>query len=82
MLRTRLFEIADQRGIRYAWMADQLGYTREYLSRIKHGVAPITDEFQRRACALFPDVQPGTLFFDDDGGEFHHSVDKVAIAGD
>lgn len=82
MLRTRFFQIADERGIRYNWLASQLGYTPEYLSRIKHGFFPITDEFQRRACAIFADVSPDALFFDVSGESNHHSVneDKEAIA--
>lgn len=51
--------------MRYTWLAKRLGYRPEYLSRIKHGTEPITQEFQRRVRALFPDVPPEALFFDD-----------------
>lgn len=82
MERTRVFEIADKRGIRYNWIAQQMGYTPEYLSRIKGGTYPITEEFRRRACDLFSDVDPGLLFFDDDVDSSQHSLTKVAVAGD
>lgn len=74
MRKTRLFQIADARGIRYKWIAGQLGYTPEYLSRIKHGDEPVTDEFQRRVCVLFPDVAPEELFFVDGGSTKNRSV--------
>ncbi len=74
MRRTRLFDIADERGIRYNWIAAQLGYSREYLSRIKHGDEPVTDEFQRRASVLFSDVPVEVLFFEDSGSPKNHSV--------
>lgn len=80
MLRTRLFEIADERGIRYTWLAKQLGYTPEYLSRIKHGTYPITEEFRRRVCALFANLDPDTLFFVESGDKEHHSVTSIAVA--
>lgn len=80
MRRTRLFEIADERGIRYAWIATQLGYSREYLSRIKHGDEPVTDEFQRRASLLFSDVPTETLFFEDGGSQENQSVSLETTA--
>lgn len=80
MRRTRLFDIADERGIRYNWIAAQLGYSREYLSRIKHGDEPVTDEFQRRASVLFSDVPVEVLFFDDSGSHENHSVLSVSDA--
>lgn len=73
-MRTSLFQIADEMGIRYTWLAEKLGYTVEYLSRIKHGRVPITDEFQRRVCLLFPDIDPAVLFFAGDGSHANHSV--------
>lgn len=74
MRKTRLFQIADARGIRYKWIAGQLGYTPEYLSRIKHGDEPVTDEFQRRVCVLFPDITPEELFFMESGSSKNRSV--------
>lgn len=79
MLKTRFFEVADERGIRYSWIARQMGYTKEYLSRVKHGVMPITEEFQRRACALFTDVPSEALFFEADGESIHHSVMPITV---
>lgn len=78
MRKTRLFEIADERGIRYKWIAAQLGYTPEYLSRIKHGDEPVTAEFERRACGLFADVPAEFLFFDAAGSHENHSVLTVS----
>lgn len=83
MLRTRLFDIADERGVRYTWLADRLGYTKEHLSRVKGGTRAITEEFQRRVCELFPDLAVADLFFDDGVGELQQSLqyeDKEAVA--
>lgn len=77
-IRTRFFEIADERGIRYTWLAKQLGYTPEYLSRIKHGTFPITAEFQRRACELFSDVPANDLFFADSVGDIQQIMEVVS----
>lgn len=77
MLRTRLFAIADERGIRYKWLAQQMGYTQEYLSRVKHGRGPITEEFRRRACLVFSDVPETTLFFVADDEQNHRSMTPV-----
>ena len=78
MLRTRLFDIADERGVRYTWLAAKLGYSKEFLSRVKGGTRAITPEFQRRVCELFPDIAPNTLFFDDTVGELQQSLNEVA----
>lgn len=74
MLRTRLFEIIDARGIRYRWLAEKMGYSPEYITRVKSGAKPITDEFRRRACALFPEIPESLLFFADSVDSSQHSL--------
>jgi len=73
-VKTNMFKIADDRGIRYTWLAGKLSYTPEYLSRIKHGAVPITEEFQRRVCELFPEIPMTELFFEGDVSIHNHLV--------
>lgn len=79
MVRTRLFEIVDERGIRYRWLAAKMGYTPEYISRVKTGTAPITEEFQRRACALFSDVPADILFFADAVDDDQQTLEEIGV---
>ena len=40
----------QSRGLKHAWVANELGYTPEYFSRVLRGMTPLTAEFRQR-CA-------------------------------
>lgn len=35
-------------GFRHAWVAQQLNYTPQYLSRVLNGKSPVTESFRQR----------------------------------
>lgn len=48
----RLFAILADQGRSLTWLASRMNYTREYVSLIKSGKRPVTDEFVRRAASV------------------------------
>ena len=38
----------EGRGLRHWWVASQLGYSAQYLSRVLNGANPVTQEFRQR----------------------------------
>lgn len=49
---SRLTEILDARGIKYAWLARQVGYQRAYLSHVKAGRYSPSATFRARAAQV------------------------------
>jgi transcriptional regulator with XRE-family HTH domain len=47
-----LFAILAEQGRSLTWLASRMHYTREYISLVKSGKRPVTDEFMRRAAAV------------------------------
>ena len=48
-IRTRVFDVLAERGIRQDWFARQIGVSQTYLSRIKLGRTPISRRFMQDA---------------------------------
>ncbi|RJQ43352.1 MAG: XRE family transcriptional regulator [Gaiellales bacterium] len=72
-IKTKVFEIAEARGIKQSWLAKQYGMTQETLSRIKRGEVRISRRFMEKSCEIF-DMPLSALFFvvdvrDTDTGE-------------
>lgn len=65
MLKTRVFEIAEERGITLTWLAKRYGITLYSLSRIKSGENPISRKFIEKSCEIF-DMPLSALFFVED----------------
>ncbi len=64
-IRTRVFDICEERGIKMGWLARRLGITGKSLSRIKGGEAPISRKFIEKSCEIFG-MQLQDLFFVED----------------
>lgn len=42
----------EQRGVKHNWIAQQLGYSPQYLSRVLNGTNPLTPEFRQRCATI------------------------------
>lgn len=65
VLRTRVFDIAEERGIKLTWLASQYGISPERLSRIRSGEQPISRKFIEKSCEIFA-LPLSALFFVED----------------
>lgn len=65
VLRTRVFEVAEQRGLRQDWLAARYGISPATLSRIKAGDQPISRKFIEKSCEIF-ELPLSALFFVED----------------
>lgn len=62
-LKTRVFEIADKKGLKLTWLAKRYGLRLEHLLRIRDGQQPISRKFVEKSCELFPEYTLSDLFF-------------------
>jgi plasmid maintenance system antidote protein VapI len=53
MTKTKFRAFLDERGIRYSWLADQLGVSRPHLSYILDGQRPVTDAMAARLADIY-----------------------------
>ena len=51
--KTKLREFLDARGVRYVWVAEQLGITRAHFHQVMEGNRPLTTANAARIAELF-----------------------------
>lgn len=51
--KTKLRAFLDERGVRYSWVADQLGISRPHFHFVMDGERPMTNEMANRLAELF-----------------------------
>lgn len=73
-IKTRVFEVAESRGLRWDWLARQYGLTPSALSRIKNGHNPISRKFMEKSLELFPEKSLADLFYAEDVSELTELV--------
>ncbi len=64
-MKTSLFDWAYHQGLSLGQLSEMTGYTREHLSRIKHGRWPITEQFVARIVLRLGDWAR-EMFYDED----------------
>lgn len=56
----RLREFLDERGVRYSWVADRLGYSQAYITLLMQGSRRVTPDIAQRLGEIF-DVDPAVF---------------------
>jgi hypothetical protein len=59
--RPPIFALLDERGVRYSWLADQTGYSKQHVWNVSSGVFAPGPKF-RAACARVMGLPESDLF--------------------